>query len=226
MLKQALVLFSILPLTAMAAPIAEGTYVSGSHKRVHLSSFEYEGAKHYELFLANMIGDSSFVTTSKAMPIQDNSTVVFTVLESAYLEYQPNLGCQVEAAFSPNEIQLKNLSNCTSVERAFNGSYVYSKQSSVVPKKYQGSWGDCDLPKAIREPAFLSDSKGSSNGTQRFDVIKVDPISSNELNVTGAFYYEADPVIHTINYKYLSDKSVSIKADWDDNSSNYKKCRD
>ena len=51
-------------------------------------------------------------------------------------------------------------------------------------------------------------------------------MSSNELNVTGAFYYEADPVIHTINYKYLSDKSVNIKADWDDNSSNYKKCRD
>lgn len=221
-----MVLLFTLPLTAMAAPIAEGTYVSGSHKRVHLSSFEYEGAKHYELFLANMIGDSSFVTTSKAKPIQNNSTVVFTVPESAYLEYQPNSGCQVEARFSPNEIQLKDLSNCTSTERAFNGSYVYSKKSSIVPKKYQGSWGDCDLPKAIREPAFLSDSKGSSNGTQRFDVIKVDPMSSNELNVTGAFYYEADPVIHTINYKYLPDKSVSVKADWDDNSSNYKKCRD
>lgn len=226
MLKKAIALSSILPLTAMAAPIAEGTYVSGSHKRVYLSSFEYEGAKHYELFLANMIGDSSFVTTSKAKPIQDNSTVVFTVPESAYLEYQPNLGCQVEVKFSPNEIQLKNLTNCTSVEKAFNGSYVYSKQSSIIPKKYQGAWGDCDLPKAIREPAFLSENKGSSNGTQRFDVIKVDPMSSNELNVTGAFYYEADPVIHTINYKYLSDKSVSIKADWDDNSSNYKKCRD
>lgn len=226
MLKRALVLFSILPLTAMAAPVAEGVYVSGTNKRVHLSSFEYEGAKHYELFLANMIGDSSFVIASKAKPIQDNSTVVFTVPESGYLDYQSNLGCQVEARFSPNEIQLKNLSNCTSTERAFNGSYVYSKKSSIVPKKYQGSWGDCDLPKAIREPAFLSDSKGSSNGTQRFDVIKVDPISSNELNVTGAFYYEADPVIHTINYKYLPDKSVRVKADWNDNSSLYKKCRD
>ena len=226
MFKKALVLLSILPLIAMAAPIAEGTYVSGSHKRVHLSSSDYEGAKHYELFLANMIGDSSFVTASKAKPIQDNSTVVFTVPENHYLDYQSNLGCQIEVAFSPNEVQLKNLSNCTSTEKAFNGSYVYSKQSSSVLKKYQGSWGDCDLPKAIREPAFLSDSKGSSNGTQRFDVIKVDPISSNELNVIGAFYYEADPVIHTINYKYLSDKSVSIKADWDGNSSNYKKCRD
>jgi hypothetical protein len=226
MLKQALVLFFILPLTAMAAPVAEGTYVSGTNKRVHLSSFEYEGAKHYELFLANMIGDASFVIASKAKPIQDGSTVIFTVPESGYLDYQSNLGCQIETRFSPNEIQLKNLSNCTSTERAFNGSYVYSKQSSIIPKNYQGSWGDCDLPKAIREPAFLSDSKGSSNGTQRFDVIKVDPISSNELNVIGAFYYEAHPVIHTINYKYISDKSVSIKADWDDNASNYKKCRD
>lgn len=226
MLKQALVLFSILPLTAMATPVVEGVYVSGTNKRVHLSSFDYEGAKHYELFLANMIGDSSFITTSKAKPVQDGSTVVFTVPESGYLDYQSNLGCSVEVDFSSNEIQLKSLTNCTSTERAFNGSYVYSKKSSIVPKKYQGSWGDCDLPKAIREPAFLSDSKGSSNGTQRFDVIKVDPISSNELNVIGAFYYEADPVIHTINYKYLSDKSVSIKADWDDSSSNYKKCRD
>lgn len=226
MFKKAFVLFATLPLTAMAAPIAEGTYVSGSHKRVYLSSFEYEGAKHYELFLANMIGDSSFVTTSKAKPIQDNSTVVFTVPESGYLDYQSNLGCQIEARFSPNEIQLKNLSNCTSTERAFNGSYVYSKQSSIVPKKYQGAWGECQYPKSNRDQAFLSESEGSSNGTQRFKVIRVDPISSNELNVTGAFYYEADPVIHTINYKYLPDKSVRVKADWNDNSSLYKKCRD
>lgn len=226
MLKKAIALFSILPLTAIAAPIAEGTYVSGSHKRVHLSSFEHEGAKHYELFLANMIGDSSFVTTSKAKPIQDDSTVVFTVPESGYLDYQSNLGCQVEARFSPNEIQLKNLSNCTSTERAFNGSYVYSKKSSIVPKKYQGSWGECRYPKSSREQAFLSENKGSSNGTQHFKVIKVEPSSSNELNVTGAFYYEAEPAIHTINYKYLSDKSVRIKADWDDAASTYKKCRD
>ncbi|WP_199519225.1 hypothetical protein [Psychrobacter sp. bablab_jr012] len=226
MLKQALVLFSILPLTAMAAPVAEGTYVSGTNKRVHLSSFEYEGAKHYELFLANMIGDSSFVIASKAKPIQDNSTVVFTVPESGYLDYQSNLGCQVEARFSPNEIQLKNLSNCTSIEKAFNGSYVYSKQSSIIPKKYQGAWGECQYPKSSREQTFLSESEGSSNGTQRFDVIKVDSISSNELNIVGAFYYEADPVIHTINYKYLPDKSVRVKADWNDNSSLYKKCRD
>ncbi|NRD70934.1 hypothetical protein HQR03_10350 [Psychrobacter okhotskensis] len=226
MFKKAFVLFATLPLTAMAAPIAEGTYVSGSHKRVYLSSFEYEGAKHYELFLANMIGDSSFVTTSKAKPIQDNSTVVFTVPESGYLDYQSNLGCQIEARFSPNEIQLKNLSNCTSTERAFNGSYVYSKQSSIVPKKYQGAWGECQYPKSNRDQAFLSESEGSSNGTQRFKVIRVDPISSNELNVTGAFYYEADPVIHTINYKYLPDKSVRVKADWNDNSSLYIKCRD
>lgn len=226
MLKKALVLFSILPVTAMAAPVMEGVYVSGTNKRIYLSSFEYEGAKHYELFLANMIGDSSFVTASKAKPIQDNSTVVFTVPESGYLDYQSNLGCQVEARFSPNEIQLKNLSNCTSTERAFNGSYVYSQQSSVVPKKYQGAWGDCDLPKKIREPAFLSANRGSSNGVQRFDVIKVDPISSTELNVMGAFYYEADPVVSTINYKYLPDKSVRIKADWNDASLTYKKCRD
>lgn len=226
MFKKALILFLILPLTAMAAPVVEGTYVSGTNKRVHLSSFEYEGAKHYELFLANMIGDSSFVIASKAKPIQDDQSIIFTVPESGYLDYQSNLGCQVEVAFSPNEIQLKNLSNCTSIERAFNGSYVYSKQSSIVPKKYQGSWGDCDYPKASRESAFLNENEGSSNGTQHFKVIKVEPSSSNELNVTGAFYYEADPVIHTINYEYLSDKSVRIKADWNDSSSNYKKCRD
>ena len=226
MFKKALVLLSILPLTAMAAPVAEGTYVSGTNKRVHLSSFDYEGSKHYELFLANMIGDSSFVIASKANPIQDDQSIIFTVPKSDYLDYQFNLGCQVEVNFSPNEIQLKSLNNCTSTERAFNGSYVYSKQSSLVPKKYQGAWGDCELPKAIREPAFLNENAGSSNGVQRFRVIKVDPLSSNELNVIGAFYYEADPVIHTINYKYLSDKSVSVKADWDDNSSNYKKCRD
>lgn len=225
MLKQALVLFSILPLTAMAAPVVEGVYVSGTNKRVHLSSFEYEGAKHYELFLANMIGDSSFITTSKAKPIQDGSTVVFTVPESAYLEYQPNLGCQVEVKFSPNEIQLKNLTNCTSIEKAFNGSYVYSKQSSIIPKKYQGSWVDCDLPKAIREPAFLSGSKGSSNGTQHFKVIKVEPSSSNVLNVTGAFYYEANPVVDSVRYEYLADKSVRIQAGWNDSASTYKKCR-
>lgn len=226
MLKQALVLFFILPLTAMAAPVVEGVYVSGTNKRVHLSSFDYEGSKHYELFLANMIGDSSFVTASKAKPIQDGSIVVFTVPESGYLDYQSNLGCQVEARFSPNEIQLKNLSNCTSTERAFNGSYVYSKQSSIVPRKYQGAWGECQYPKSNREQAFLSESEGSSNGTQRFKVIRVDPISSNELNVTGAFYYEADPVIHTINYKYLPNKSVRVKADWNDNSSLYKRCRE
>lgn len=226
MFKKALVLLFILPLTAMAAPVVEGTYVSGSHKRVHLSSFDYEGSKHYELFLANLTGDSSFITASKAKPIQDAQSIIFTVPESAYLEYQPNLGCQVEVKFSPNEIQLKSLTNCTSIEKAFNGSYVYSKQSSIVPQKYQGSWGECQYPKSSREQAFLSENRGSSNGTQRFDVIKVDPISSNELNVTGAFYYEADPVIHTINYKYLPDKSVRIKADWDDNSLIYKKCRD
>lgn len=219
-------LIMMLPMTTMAAPVAEGTYVSGSNKRVHLSSFDYEGSKHYELFLANMIGDSSFITASKAKPIQDDQSIIFTVPESAYLEYQPNLGCQVEVRFSPNEMQLKNLNNCTSTERAFNGSYVYSQQSSVVPKKYQGAWGDCDLPKTIREPAFLSANRGSSNGVQRFDVIKVDPISSTELNVMGAFYYEADPVVSTINYKYLPDKSVRIKADWNDASLTYKKCRD
>ena len=193
----------MLPMITIAAPVAEGTYVSGSNKRVHLSSFDYEGSKHYELFLANMIGDSSFITASKAKPIQNDQSIIFTVPESAYLEYQSNLGCQVEARFSSNEIQLKSLSNCTSTERAFNGSYVYSQQSSVVPKKYQGAWGDCDLPRAIREPAFLSANRGSSNGVQRFDVIKVDPISSTELNVMGAFYYEADPVVSTINYLSL-----------------------
>ena len=226
MLKQALVLFSILPLTAMATPVVEGVYVSGTNKRVHLSSFEYEGAKHYELFLANMIGDSSFITASKAKPIQDDSSVVFTVPESGYLDYQSNLGCRVEVDFSSNEIQLKSLTNCTSTEKAFNGSYVYSKQSSIVPQKYQGAWGECQYPKSNREQSFLSENRGSSNGTQYFKVIKVEPSSSNELNVTGAFYYEADPVIHTINYKYLPDKSVRIKADWNDNSSIYKKCLD
>lgn len=226
MLKQALVLFSILPLTAMAAPVVEGVYVSGTNKRVHLSSFEYEGAKHYELFLANMIGDSSFITTSKAKPIQDGSTVVFTVPESAYLEYQPNLGCQVEVKFSPNEIQLKSLNNCTSIEKAFNGSYVYSKKSSLVPKKYQGAWGECEYAKASRQSAFLSDSTGSSNGTQHFKVIKVEPGSSNVLNVTGAFYYEANPVVDSVRYEYLADKSVRIQAGWNDSASTYKKCRD
>lgn len=225
MLKKALVLFSILPVTAMAAPVMEGVYVSGTNKRIHLSSFEYEGAKHYELFLANLIGDSSFVTASKAKPIQDNQTVVFTVPESRYLEHQANLGCRIEVDFSTSEIQLKSLNNCTSIEKAFNGSYVYSKQSSFVPKIYQGSWGDCDLPKAIREPAFLSENRGSANGVQRFDVIKVDPISSNELNVTGAFYYEAEPVISAIKYKYLSNKSVSIEENWDGHPSIHKKCR-
>lgn len=226
MFKKAFVLLSILPLTAMAAPVAEGTYVSGSHKRVHLSSFDYEGSKHYELFLANMIGDSSFITASKAKLIQDNQIVVFTAPENRYLDYQSNLGCQVEVTFSPSEIQLKNLNNCTSIEKAFNGSYVYSKQSSVVPQKYQGAWGDCDLPKAIREPAFLSANRGSSNGVQRFDVIKVDPISSNVLNVTGAFYYESNPVVDIVRYEYLADKSVRIKAGWNDSASTYKKCRD
>ena len=226
MFKKALVMFSILPLTAMAAPVAEGTYVSGSNKRVHLSSFDYEGSKHYELFLANMIGDSSFVTTSKAKPIQDNQTVVFTVPESGYLDYQSNLGCRVEVAFSPNGIQLKNLSNCTSTEKAFNGSYVYSKQSSLVPKKYQGAWGECEYPKASRQSAFLSDSTGSSNGTQYFQVIKVEPYSSNLLSITGAFNYESDPVVHTVEYQYLADKSVRIKADWNDSALTYKKCRD
>lgn len=225
MLKKALALFLVLPLTAMATPVVEGVYISGTNKRIHLSSFEYEGAKHYELFLANMIGDSSFVTASKAKAIQDNDTVVFTVPESGYLDHQSNLGCQMQVRFSPHEIQLKNLSNCISTERAFNGSYVYSKQSSVVPKKYHGSWGDCDYPKASRESAFLNENEGSPNGTQHFKVIKVEPSASNELNVTGAFYYEADPVIHTINYKYLPDNSVNIQADWDDEPSNYKKCR-
>lgn len=76
--SKAFVLLATLPLTAMAAPVVEGVYVSGTNnnKRVHLSSFEYEGAKHYELFLANMIGDSSFVIASKAKPIQDSQTVV------------------------------------------------------------------------------------------------------------------------------------------------------
>ena len=226
MFKTAFVLFATLPLTAMATPVVEGVYVSGTNKRVHLSSFEYEGAKHYELFLANMIGDSSFVIASKAKPIQENQTVVFTVPESGYLDYQSNLGCRVEVAFSTNEIQLKNLSNCTSTEKAFNGSYVYSKQSSLVPKKYQGSWGECEYAKADRQSAFLSNSTGSSNGTQHFKVIKVEPNSSNVLNVTGAFYYEAEAAIHTIEYEYLPNKSVSIKDDWNDASSTYKKCRD
>ena len=93
-------------------------------------------------------------------------------------------------------------------------------------KSIKALGGECQYSKSSREQAFLSDSKGSSNGTQRFKVIRVDPISSNELNVTGAFYYEADPVIHTINYKYLPDKSVRVKADWNDNSSLYIKCRD
>ena len=226
MFKKALVIFSILPLTAMAAPVVEGTYVSGNHKRVHLSSFDYEGAKHYELFLANLTGDSSFVTASKAKPIQDSQTVIFTVPENRYLDYQSNLGCQIEVAFSPSEMQLKNLSNCTSTEKAFNGSYVYSKQSSLVPKKYQGAWGDCDLPKAIREPAFLNASGGSSNGVQRFDVIKIDQISSNKVNVTGAFYYESNPVVDSVRYEYLANKSVRIKAGWNDTASTYKKCLD
>lgn len=219
-------LMMTLPMTAMAAPVVEGTYVSGSHKRVHLSSFDYEGARHYELFLANLIGDSSFVTASKAKPIQDSQTVIFTVPENRYLDYQSNLGCQIEVAFSPSEIQLKNLSNCTSTEKAFNGSYVYSKQSSLVPKKYQGAWGECEYPKASRQSAFLSDSTGSSNGTQYFQVIKVEPVSSNELNVTGAFYYESNPVVDSVRYEYLANKSVRIKAGWNDSASTYKKCRD
>jgi len=226
LLKKALVLFSVLPLTAMAAPVIEGTYVSGTNKRVHLSSFNYEGSKHYELFLANLIGDSSFVIASKAKPIQDNQTVVFSVPESGYLDYQPNLGCRVEVSFTPNEIQLKSLNNCTSVEKAFNGSYVYSKQSSIVPKKYQGSWGECEYPKKGRSQAFLSDNEGSPNGTQSFKVIKVTPYSSNLLSVTGAFNYESDPVVHTIEYKYLPNKDVQTKADWNDSFTTYKKCRD
>ncbi len=226
MLQKALVLFLMLPFTAMAAPVVEGVYVNGTNKRVHLSSFEYEDAKHYELFLSNIIGDSSFVTASKANPIQDNKTVVFTVPESAYLEYQPNLGCQIEVTFSSNEIKLNNLNNCTSTEKAFNGSYVYSKQSSFVPKIYQGSWGDCDFAKEDREPVFLSENRGSSNGVQRFDIIKVDPVSSSELNVTGAFYYEANPAISTINYKYLPNKSVRIEEDWADSPSIHEECRD
>lgn len=72
MFKKAFVLLATLPLTAMATPIVEGVYVSGTNKRVYLSSFEYESAKHYELFLANMIGASSFVIASKAKSIQDN----------------------------------------------------------------------------------------------------------------------------------------------------------
>lgn len=39
MFKKAFVLFATLPLTAMAAPVVEGVYVSRTNKRVHLSSF-------------------------------------------------------------------------------------------------------------------------------------------------------------------------------------------
>lgn len=39
MFKKAFVLFATLPLTAVAAPVVEGVYVSRTNKRVHLSSF-------------------------------------------------------------------------------------------------------------------------------------------------------------------------------------------
>lgn len=39
MLKKALALFFILPSIAITTPVVEGTYISGTNKRVHLSSF-------------------------------------------------------------------------------------------------------------------------------------------------------------------------------------------
>lgn len=227
MLKKFVAISFMFPLAAAAAPVVEGTYVSGTNKRVHISSFDYEGSKHYELFLANMEteGDSSMVIASKAKLIQDNQTLIFTVPENPYLEYQPNLGCRVEIAFSPNEIELKSLSNCTNVERAFNGSYVYSKQSSFVPKKFQGSWGNCQYPKERRDQAFLSENEGSPDGYYGFRVLKVVPISSNTLDIIGGFYYERHPSVSRVSYKYLSDKSVRIQADRHDSPTTYKKCR-
>lgn len=227
MLKKFVAISFMFPLAAAAAPVVEGTYVSGTNKRVHISSFDYEGSKHYELFLANMETDSgsSMVIASKAKLIQDNQTLIFTAPENPYLEYQPNLGCRVEVKFLPNEIELKSLSNCTNVERAFNGSYVYSKQSSFVPKKFQGFWGNCQYPKEMRDQAFLSEDEGSPDGYYGFRVIKVVPISSNELEVTGGFYYERSPFVSEVRYKYLADKSVHIKAGWEDSPSVYRKCR-
>lgn len=216
------------PLTAIASPnpVVNGTYINGTHNRVHLSHFKYEGVQNYQLFLANPNGQSSLVVSSKAKPIQDNQTIIFTVPENPYTDSQPNLGCRINVKFSPQEMDIQSLERCTKAEKGFDGSYAYSEKSSVVPEKYRGVWGECEYAKAERQSVFLDSSAGSPNGVQRFEVLNWTESAANELTVTGVFYYESDPTMHTIQYQYLKNGNIQVKSDWDDDFSVYKICRD
>lgn len=220
-------LVMMMPLYALATPVQEGVYISGN-KRIHLSSYIRDGIRNYELFLANFTGSSSFVTTSKSKTIQNNDTVIFTVPPDPYADVQTNVGCMVQAKFSPDEVFLRAYNNCPSVEQAFNGNYVYSKEAGTIPKKYWGKWGYCHFDKASREgeQPFISAHTGSADGTYRFDVLKINEASPKKLSLVGAFFDEGYAATHSVTFEYLSNNRVRTNVDWSEDSYIYEKCRD
>lgn len=229
MTKRLFALIALLPLTATAAPVIEGVYIGHPSKRVHLESWDYEGTLQYGLTLANLNGESSYVVASKAKKIQDNQKVTFTTPENPYIVMEEgvdkNAGCLVEASFSPNEIQLKNLSGCSQVEKSFNGNYAYSKSSSYVPSKYWGKWGECKYPADSRDAAFLNATSGSTNGTYRFDVIGIGYSSPKEINLTGVYHVEGTQSVSEIKFEYLPNNKVRTTNDIDGSPTVHEKCR-
>jgi hypothetical protein len=230
MIKKLLALIALFPLTAYAAPVTEGVYIGHPSKRLHLESWKYEDTIQYGLTLANSNGDSSYVIATKANKIQNNQKVTFNVPENIYItmdgEVDKNAGCLVEATFSPNEIQLKSLAGCSSVERAFNGNYAYSKKSSYIPSKYWGKWGECEYPAGSRQGPFLNATSGSTEGTYRFDVIGIGHTSPTEINLTGVYHIEGTQRVSEIRFDYLKNNRVRTNNDISNSPTIYNKCKD
>ena len=213
---------TVFPLYATAAVVTEGTYIGSQNKRISLANWEYDGVQQYSLMLVDKYRNTtSYLTTVKANKIQNNQRVIFNVPHNPYDKdddrQASKSNCQVEVKFTGSEFQLKSLGGCSFDERIFNGSYVYSKKASLIPKKYWGKWGDCS------EPTYITEDSVSVESYYNFGVLGYDE-TDNKLIVNGVTFDHGSVNSNYLTFKFLKNDAVSFNADWNDGFETLKSC--
>lgn len=138
-LLASLLMISIFP--ALAEPITDGIYTN-LDKKVYISSTKIDdGGYLYTLIAFPNEKDIYYLNGVSGSKLTDSDSIT--------LKSHPSMSgsnstesCQNTLVFAGDDVEIIPATNCSVSEKAYKGIYKYSRESSVLPTKYRGYWGE------------------------------------------------------------------------------------
>lgn len=217
-------LFIILLLNTAQAntTIPDGTYIGSNSNILNFGTGENSETNRleYNLFIfSSEIHNGSYFT---ALPTNANGLdykLFFSSPPDPYDNITPS-PCQITASLlENNRILIKTEESCSKAEQSFDGEYIFSAESTFIPQKYWGEWGECGI-----EPAHIAKADVSADGYYHHMVLGYE-LQNNTLIVDGFNLDERQVRRGNISFHFLPNDKVTINTYWDSKFSNLKKCK-